>query len=47
MKVPMRGEMEDVDRDMAPVMVFLASDGLGYINGQIIAVNSGRNMLRG
>jgi NAD(P)-dependent dehydrogenase (short-subunit alcohol dehydrogenase family) len=47
MKVPMRGEMGDVDRDMAPVMVFLASDASGYINGQIIAVNGGRNMLRG
>lgn len=47
MKVPMRGEMGDVDRDMAPVMVFLASEASGYINGQIIAVNGGRNMLRG
>lgn len=47
MKVPMRGEMGNVDRDMAPVMVFLASDASGYINGQIIPVNGGRNMLRG
>jgi NAD(P)-dependent dehydrogenase (short-subunit alcohol dehydrogenase family) len=47
MKVPMKGEMGDVDRDMAPVMVFLASDASSYINGQIIPVNGGRNMLRG
>ena len=47
MKVPMKGEMGDVDRDMAPVMVFLASDASSFINGQIIAVNGGRNMLRG
>lgn len=47
MKVPMKGEMGDVDRDMAPVMVFLAADASSYINGQIIAVNGGRNMLRG
>lgn len=47
LKVPMKGEMGDVDRDMAPVMVFLASDASSYINGQIIAVNGGRNMLRG
>ena len=47
LKVPMKGEMGDVDRDMAPVMVFLASDDSSYINGQIIPVNGGRNMLRG
>ena len=47
LKVPMKGEMGDVDRDMAPVMVFLASDASSYINGQIIPVNGGRNMLRG
>ena len=47
LKVPFRGEMGDVDRDMAPVMVFLASDASSYINGQIIPVNGGRNMLRG
>lgn len=47
LKVPMKGEMGDVDRDMSPVMVFLASDASSYINGQIIPVNGGRNMLRG
>lgn len=47
MKVPMKGEMGNVDCDMAPVMVFLASDASSFINGQIIAVNGGRNMLRG
>lgn len=47
LKVPMKGEMGDVDRDMAPVMVFLASDASSYINGQTIPVNGGRNMIRG
>ena len=47
LKVPFRGEMGDVDRDMAPVMVFLASEASSYINGQIIPVNGGRYMLRG
>ena len=47
MKVPMCGEIGDVDRDMAPVTVFLVSDASGYINGQIITVNGGRKMLRG
>jgi NAD(P)-dependent dehydrogenase (short-subunit alcohol dehydrogenase family) len=46
-KVPIGGGMGDVDRDMAPVMVFLASDGSGYIDGQIFCVNGGRNMVRG
>lgn len=47
MRVPLSGTMGDVDQDMAPVMVFLASDASGYINGQIFCVNGGRIMLRG
>jgi len=47
LRVPLGGSMGDVDRDMAPVMVFLASDASRFINGQIICVNGGRNMLRG
>jgi NAD(P)-dependent dehydrogenase (short-subunit alcohol dehydrogenase family) len=46
-RVPLGGSMGDVDRDMAPVMVFLASEASRFINGQIICVNGGRNMLRG
>lgn len=46
-RVPLGGAMGEVDRDMAPVMVFLASDASRFINGQIICVNGGRNMLRG
>ena len=45
-RVPLSGEMGDADRDMAPVMVFLASDDSGYINGQVICVNGGRVMVR-
>lgn len=47
LRVPIGGQMGDVDRDMAPVMVFLASDASAYIDGQIFCVNGGRNMLRG
>ena len=47
MRVPIGGQMGDVDKDMAPVMVFLASDASGFIDGQIFCVNGGRNMVRG
>jgi NAD(P)-dependent dehydrogenase (short-subunit alcohol dehydrogenase family) len=46
-RTPLGGSMGDVDQDLAPVMVFLASGTSGYINGQIICVNGGRNVLRG
>ncbi|WP_317930123.1 SDR family oxidoreductase [Halioxenophilus sp. WMMB6] len=46
-QVPLGGAMGDIDKDMAPVMVFMASDASGFINGQIVPVNGGRNMLRG
>ena len=46
MKVPIDGMMGDVERDMVPVMVFLASDGSRFINGQVICVNGGLIMVR-
>lgn len=45
-RYPIDGAMGDVDRDLAPVMVFLASDGSRYMNGQIICVNGGATMVR-
>lgn len=47
LRVPIGGGMGDVDEDMAPVMVFLASDASKFIDGQIFCVNGGRNMVRG
>lgn len=45
-RFPIDGSMGDVDRDLVPVMVFLASDGSRFINGQTICVNGGLIMVR-
>lgn len=39
--VPLGGQLGDPDKDLAPVIVFLASDDSRFINGQIISVNGG------
>ncbi len=46
MKVPIDGMMGDVDRDMVPVMVFLASEASRFMTGQIFCVNGGRCFVR-
>ena len=43
---PLFGDMGEVDTDLVPVMVFLASDGARYINSQVICVNGGLAMVR-
>lgn len=45
-RYPIDGSMGDADRDLTPVMVFLASDGSRYINGQIFCVNGGSTVVR-
>ena len=45
-RFPIDGSMGDVDRDLVPVMVFLASEGSRFINGQTICVNGGLIMVR-
>lgn len=44
--VPLGGQLGDPDKDLAPVMVFLASDDSRFINGQIISVNGGLASVR-
>ncbi|MEQ8859142.1 MAG: SDR family oxidoreductase [Pseudomonadales bacterium] len=39
-------EYGDPDRDLAPVMVFLASDGSRFITGQLIPVDGGQTSVR-
>lgn len=45
-KVPLGGDLGDPDRDLAPVMVFLAGDGSRFMTGQTICVNGGVGMAR-
>ncbi|HDZ57848.1 MAG TPA: SDR family oxidoreductase [Pseudomonas xinjiangensis] len=39
--IPMGGKLGDAERDLAPFMVFLASDGSGFITGQTLCVDGG------
>lgn len=39
--IPLGGKLGDADRDLAPVMVFLASDGSRFMTGQTLNVDGG------
>ncbi|VVN69014.1 Dihydroanticapsin 7-dehydrogenase [Pseudomonas fluorescens] len=39
--IPLGGKLGNADRDLAPVMVFLASDGARFITGQTLSVDGG------
>lgn len=43
--IPLGGRLGDPDRDLAPVMLFLAGDECRFITGQVIAVDGGMIML--
>ncbi len=40
-EIPMGGKLGDPDRDLAPVLVFLVSDGSRFVTRQTIVVNGG------
>ena len=44
--IAMGGEYGDPDRDLGPVMVFLASDASRFITGQLIPVDGGQTNVR-
>ena len=43
--VPLGGRLGDAERDIAPVVVFLASDLSHFMTGQAIVVDGGMIML--
>jgi len=45
-RVPLGGRLGDPTHDLAPVMVFLASEDAHFITGQIISINGGIGMVR-
>ena len=43
--VPLGGKLGDPEKDIAPVMVFLASDAAHFMTGQLVSVDGGMVML--
>jgi NAD(P)-dependent dehydrogenase (short-subunit alcohol dehydrogenase family) len=44
--MPIDGRLGDVDRDLVPLMIFLAGPGSRFITGQVFAVDGGMLMVR-
>jgi NAD(P)-dependent dehydrogenase (short-subunit alcohol dehydrogenase family) len=43
--IPLSGKMGDPEQDIAPILVFLASDASRYFTGQVVAADGGLMML--
>lgn len=44
-RIPLGGRLGDPDKDMAPTLVFLLTEGAGFITGQTLCVSGGLNIL--
>jgi NAD(P)-dependent dehydrogenase (short-subunit alcohol dehydrogenase family) len=47
LSIPLGGKLGDPAGDLGPVLVFMASDGAGFITGQLIPVDGGLAMVGG
>jgi NAD(P)-dependent dehydrogenase (short-subunit alcohol dehydrogenase family) len=45
-RLPLGGQLGDIERDLVPVLVFLAGDGARFMTGQVFAVDGGMLMVR-
>ena len=44
-RVPIGGKLGNPDKDLAPVMVFLVTDGARFVTGQTLPVDGGMMMM--
>ncbi|MCF8708189.1 SDR family NAD(P)-dependent oxidoreductase [Rhizorhapis sp. SPR117] len=44
-KIPIKGNLGDAETDCTPLIAFLASEGSGFMTGQLLAVDGGLRML--
>jgi NAD(P)-dependent dehydrogenase (short-subunit alcohol dehydrogenase family) len=45
-RIPLTGQLGDIDRDLVPVLAFMCSEGAKFITGQVLPVDGGTVMMR-